>query len=322
MPRTNRIAAAALSLPLLLAGGAIAQESTPVNEEGSGDLALTRRQPPRTSVSFRLDGSGGYIFDADMDSGPGSVAVAHGAAGASATYTIDPTSTIALRVDAEYWHYEFDGVTGLIMGTASPFEDLHTASVGGLYRKRFDEHWSIAVGAEAHSAAESGADFSDSLTFRSALGVQYAFSESFQLGVMLVVASRLEESVRILPIPTIDWRIDDRWRFASEIQPDAAQYVLSYQLNDRWNVGVGGGFYSEQFRLDDNGPTAGGIADIQRAVVGARVLFQPGERLKIRASAGYVVYHDIELQNAAGNFLASDEVDPSPMVGLSLEFTF
>ncbi len=315
--------AAALALgagPAYSQGGADAQPDNGAPGDGASGAQDAIAPPSRWTLS--LDVTGGYIFGADMDSGPGELAVAFAGARASAAYAIDKTSRVTLSIGGEYWNYDFDGVTGLIVGTSSPFEDLYVGSLGALYTKRIDEHWGIVLGANIQSAGEGGSDFSDTLTYAGIAGFRYAFDESFSLGLSLYVSSRLEDDVIVIPIPIIEWQIDEKWRLASETQIDSVLYVLSYQATDHWNLGLGAGFYSQRFRLDENGPVPSGLADVQRVLVAGRAVYEPNSNIEVALTGGYVVFHDIELLTAGGGHISSDEVKPSPYLGVSVGFTF
>ncbi|MEZ6242168.1 MAG: DUF6268 family outer membrane beta-barrel protein [Phycisphaerales bacterium] len=320
MRQTNRwtgVSGAALLALGLACGFAPAQDRTS-DENAAGDEALA----PASRWSLSLNLSSGYIGEGDLDRGPGDLDIFFAAASADLSYAIDRTSRITLVTSGAYWHYDFDGATGLIAGTSEPFSDLSVGGLGLVYSKRIDEHWSIIVGAHVRSAGESGADFGDTITFSAVGGFQYAFSDSFSVGLSLLVSSQLEDDVLVIPIPTIDWKIDERWRFASEAQVDQVLYLLSYKLNDQWNVGLGAGFYSQRFRLDKNGPVPNGLTDVFRVMVAGRAAYTPSEHVTIALTGGFVVYHDIELMNAAGGHLSSDEVQPAPMVGLSVGLSF
>lgn len=308
-----------------LAAPAAAQEDTsePPVEERAGDAGGAEAavaDAPRWSLS--LEAGAGYIAEGDLDRGPGDLDIFFASAGVTVGYAIDRTSRISLITAGEYWSYDFDGATGLVAGTSEPFDDLYVARVGALYLKRIDDNWSVVLGGHVQSAGEDGSDFSDTVTVAGIAGFRYAFSESLSVGLSLLVSSRLEDDVLVIPIPTVDWRIDERWRLASETQIDSVLYVLSYQASEQWNLGLGAGFYSQRFRLDETGPVPNGLADVQRVLVAGRARYEPSEHVTIRLTGGFVVYHDIELMTAGGSKISSDEVDPAPTAGVSLEFTF
>lgn len=306
----------------LLASAAPAQDRAPDQTPGDQTPEAEAALAPASRWTLSLDATSGYIAEGDLDLGPGDLDIFFAAAGAEIAYAIDQTSKISLVAGGEYWSYDFDGATGLIAGTGEPFADLYVAGLGVLYRKRIDEHWSIIAGAYARSAGESGSDFSDTLTFSGLGGFQYAFDDSLTVGLSLLVSSRLEDGVIVVPFPTIDWKIDDRWRLASEARIDAVMYVLSYQIDEAWNVGLGAGFYGQRFRLDENGPVPNGLADVLRVLVAGRAAYAPSKNVTISLTGGFVVYHDIELMNSGGGHISSDEVQPAPTVRLTVELVF
>ncbi len=314
---TFGLAALALAVPW-----ASAQDDPPPASRSAGASDAEAAIAPASRWTLSLDVTGGYIFAGDLDRGPGDLSVAFAGARASAAYAIDKVSKITLSIGGEYWSYDFDGATGLIAGTASPFSDLAVGSLGAIYVRQLDEHWGLVVGANIQSAGESGADFGDTLTYSGIAGFRYSFSDSLSVGLTLYVSTRLEDGVIAIPIPIVEWQIDERWRFASETQPDSVLYVLSYQLSDAWNVGLGAGVYSQRFRLDKTGPVAHGLADVQRVLVAGRAVYEPSEHVELTLTGGFVVFHDIELMTAGGGHISSDEAQPSPYVGVSLGFTF
>jgi hypothetical protein len=93
------------------------------------------------------------------------------------------------------------------------WDDIHQLTLMGGVGWKAGENWTLVALLMGRTAGEGGADFGDTLTGGGALVVDYEWSDTLSTGVVIGAISQLEDSVGIVPIPTIDWRFSDGWLF-------------------------------------------------------------------------------------------------------------
>src|SRR5262249_51189500 len=118
---------------------------------------------------------------------------------------------LVASVNSQYLIYDFgEGALG------EPWKDLHGEGLGFRYFHHIDDHWSLLFGGSRQSLMEDGADFGRSVPYGGGAGFRYTFSPDFNLGVMLAVASQLEQDVTYYPAVSFDWHIDKQWELSTE----------------------------------------------------------------------------------------------------------
>lgn len=330
-PRRARWIAAAL---LSIAIGGLAQPvlAQPDGGEpaGAADRALTEdAQAPAEArsgpdlVSFELSLSPSHSFSADFDDVGGDVSVTRLGARFGARFVLPPKSSVSLSFGTQHAWYDFGGSPTLVPGVSDPFDHITHYDVDLSYATSIDDEWSLFVGGNVSSGMEDGADFGESLTFGGVVGVRYKVSDSLSIGLAVAAASRLEDEVRVIPLPTIDWQIDERWRLGSwNIGYQAAGYALTYKASDALTYGVAGGFHAREFRLDEDGPIPGGVGREQRIPVGFVMSWTPEPQFEISGFAGAEFATEFEVLSSGGSSLGEDQTDPSLMIGVTGRIRF
>ncbi|MFI4898436.1 MAG: DUF6268 family outer membrane beta-barrel protein, partial [Phycisphaerales bacterium JB059] len=227
-------------------------------------------------------------------------------------------SRLALSFGTEHSFYDFSPMGVLVPGGADPFDTIHDYSMGARFTTRINETWSALLGAGVQSSGESSADFEDTLTYNGLVGASYKVNEKLTIGAALAISSRLEDDVVVIPVPTITWNIDDRWRLESK----GAGLLLSYKASDELRVGLQGAFKRREFRLDDMGPLPSGVIRERRVPVGLWTQWTPAPNITLEGTLGADVYVEFESLNSSGVKFADDETDPAVYAGLALSIRF
>jgi len=209
---------------------------------------------------FKADGGGVHQSEVDLSDSGGSFAVDRWVVSAGVDYAWDLRTSLGLSVGGGQSNYEFGDLAGL--GGGEPWNKIKDTRVSITWRFGFGETGSFIIIPSARFNGESGASSSDSSTYGLYAATAWRINENLTIGPGVGVFSRLEDSSRIFPILAIDWNITDRWNLSTGRGLAASQgpgLMLSYELNEDWSLGLAGRYEDIEFRLDNEGPAAGGI---------------------------------------------------------------
>ena len=239
---------------------------------------------------------------------------------------------VTLSLSAGELWYDFSGATTLAPGTAKPWRDVTLASVGASTLYFFKHKWTGFGAVNVSYAAENGADFGDSLTGGVAVGASYKVSDDLSVGGLLLVKTRLEDDVVVIPFPTFTWKLpfDDARRYTLNLGGSETGSILgagaslSYAASDTLAValaitgfGIGG-----DFRLDNDGPIPGGVGRDFSLPLIASVKWTPRPNLTLGAFGGVTLFGNVEALNSNGDHIIDRNVDPAVIVGANLSFSF
>lgn len=266
----------------------------------------------RGPFSFALEADAQIDFSADLRDSLGSVSVYRVSPGASVGYAINDRIRIGADFNTEFSWYDFDNATGIIPGTAEPFDSTSSYTLSPSIGIGLDERWSVrAAGIFNWSQEGSGPD-SEGFTGGGLGVVRYKFSDSFALSGGLLATSRLEDDARIIPLIGVEWQINDMLRF--ETRGLGAE--LSAKVHPAFQVFLDGGYNSREFRLEDTNLLPEGIIRDRRAQVGVGVRWLPTQYVQISLKGGAVVWSEFRVDDRFGNELRTIEADPTGFIGL------
>ncbi|MCA8922845.1 MAG: hypothetical protein KDD82_13610, partial [Planctomycetes bacterium] len=220
------------------------------------------------------------------------------------------------RVDFED-AFELDPVSG------DPFEQLTSGRVTVGAQLRLGPVFAIAS-TNVQVALEDGASFEDAITFGGLLGVSYAFTPNFALGLGALVRSRLEENVQVIPLPLIRFNVElSAWWRLTVGAPEGVQLIFSPDPSFVAQLGIGfRGGIAQDVRLDDRGFAPEGVARSRRIPVQLQLRWSPLERLTLGLDAGVFLWQKVQIDDRRGNDLTEDRTEPTPFGGLSLRVSF
>lgn len=280
-------------------------------------LPVDAQRPPEGSTVLSGGVSAYWQFETDLDRG-GTAEVG----GAIATVTVfrqhTPTfgAGFALRYDYERW--TFSG-TPAAFG-AAPWDDLHRPTLGLPVVFAAAQDLTLAVTPTVQWSYEQGASTGDSLIAGALLSATRRFSSDLALGLGVGVFDDLEET-RAFPFVVVNWRIDDHWRLGNPFRAGpagGAGLELAYRANEAWEFGTGGTWRSARFRLDETGPSPGGIGESSSIPLFLRATWQPSRDVRLDFHAGAAVGGKLTLMDPQGRDLVEDDIDPAPFVGITL----
>jgi hypothetical protein len=213
------------------------------------------------------------------------------------------------------------------------WDDIHQSRIVGLFDWKMDEKWSLIMGGVVFSNSEGGSDFADGLQAGMGLGFVYRANENLKMGVLIGAVSGLEESATLLPIPQVDWRFADGWRWRIDIiQAFGGRGLgteLEFKASDAFEIAIGITRQRKRFRLADHGGlvTAGGSVDRgvgEESSVPAyvRLGYNPSPNISLDMRVGVALQGELRTESKGGNRLESDTFDPAPIIGVGGRWTF
>jgi hypothetical protein len=322
-----------LGIACLLAPWTLGQEG-PVEPEPAEQppaAAEAPAPPPDMGFSWTLDLEGVHSFDAKFEDADGGFDRTRLASRLAVLGPVSSQLLLGASFGVGASIYQFDGQTGLLPGEEEPWETVQTYSIGANAIILLDRQWRMFVSANLSSSGEGGATFEDTLTVGGTVAARYAVSETLILGAGVTVQTRLEDSLFVLPFPTVDWTLpfdEAKWRLVvgeARIGPSrAAGFSLRYTPVEEleFAAGVGAFGLGGDFRLDEDGPVPGGVGRDTSvpALIGAE--WRPNRTISINALVGVALMGELELTDSNGTRIGREDVDPAVVFGAGVSFSF
>lgn len=275
------------------------------------------------NLRIRLGGGGLHQFESDIDDG-GDFDVTRFNGSVDLSFELGDDLDMALNLGLARDMYDFSGGPGSF-GMGRPWDDINSASAGARFTLRTDNQWEIWGGPLVRFSAEDGADIGDAITGGGTVGFTHHFSEDLALGAGLGVVTQIEDSTAIYPIIVVDWRIDDdlRLRTGGGVGTSGWGGVeLIWNFAPEWELGLGGGFESRQFRLNDNGPFPDGVGEDRGMPIFARLGYDINPNVELNLIAGMIASGELRLENSRGVRIQEEDFDSTPFVGINFRLRF
>jgi hypothetical protein len=234
------------------------------------------------------------------------------------SWSFDTRTRLGFGLDFGYLDWRFDVPAGF--GGAAPWGQVTRLGLSIPFTYRSDGGWVLGIAPTVEYSGESGAPFSDSLEFGALLSLVKPIRGDLTLGFGLGVYDRIEET-SLFPVLIVDWRITERLRVANPVAAGPsgpAGLELSYALDSGWELGFGGAYRSNRFRLDEGGPVAEGVGEYRSVPLLARIGRRFSDGLSLNLYAGVTVGSELRVEDASGRGLYSEDLDPAAIFGLSL----
>lgn len=281
------------------------EDATPVDSEESTILE------DGSDISWAVHADVTYFDETDFDDGSGTLKAWKTGLGISAEMDLGE-GRLDIGFDAQFTDYEFDITSG------NSFDDVTSMTLSAMYRGRFNDSDSWFLGGTVNSAYESGAQFDDSISGGIFGGFRHKVSDKLDLGIGLVVKSRLEDDVLILPLPQIRYDMGNGWTLESQ----RVGLRVMYAMNDSLSFGLSGEYESASFRLDENNAIADGAATESRIPIAFQVEYKPSTNFRIHGQIGAALGNRLEFFDDSGNTISEPDLDTSIFFGFGGSFTF
>lgn len=230
---------------------------------------------------------------------------------------------------SERWRFDFDFINEYAfhdisaagaLGGGDPFDTLIGAQLLPSFLWIGPGKWSWRFGGRIEYAAEEGADFGESIIG----GVFAAFrrqeTENFSWGLGAAVFSRFEDSVWVIPLPVISWRVSETLFIYSE----RVGVNVEGKITDDWFLTLKARWQPREYRLSDDSSAIlpGGVLRDESVLVGLELAWRPRPRVEAALELGGVVYQEFELLDSRGNTQFDDNTDPLAYIAARVQFTF
>lgn len=304
------------TLSILLAVIAVAPFSTPASAQEGNEAVLAAEDSRSLNVTLipRLR----YQFDTGLDAANGDFRVFRGGVGAKADWKATDRMTLSFGLGYEYSNYDFSRPNAFIAGAASPFEDIHILDLGLTAYVGIDEQWSWFAGVKGRVAGESGVDVDDAGTIGGVGGLVWDLGDDRSIAFGLNVMSQIEDDALILPIINVNWKLDERWRFASS----GAMGEFIATIDGQNEIAFGAAWENRRFRLDDSAPQLAAVIEDTSFPLFVRFAHRPDDSITINLIGGVVVWQEFEVSNRNGLATRDFDADPSAFLGLSVNIAY
>lgn len=272
---------------------------------------------------FTVDGGGAHQSEADLKDSSGAFAKDRWFVSAGVDYAFNRRNSIGISVGGGKSDYDFTDETDF--GGGIPWGKIDDTRVSLNGRFGFGETGSIFIIPTLRFNGEKDASSSDSRTWGVFAAATWRLKDNLTIGPGIGIFSRLESSTKFFPILAIDWDINDRWNLSTGRGLASSQgpgLTLSYKLNDDWSFGLAGRYENQEFRLDDEGPAAGGVGRDRSMPMVFSADLTPNEKLRFSAFAGIQVAGELKLKDAMDELIEKSDYDVALLFGATFEVRF
>jgi ligand-binding SRPBCC domain-containing protein len=255
--------------------------------------------------------------------GPGDVAVTRARAAIGFHHKIDELWVVRGQVGAENSRYDWSSDSAFL-GSNRPWSEVWKTGAVVQVMRELNEKWTVLSSVTVQSSLEPDAEFDESLAVKVRAGFTWKRDEHLTLGLDLTASSQLEDSVRVLPFPIVEWNFADKWSLESDIGDvvDGPSVSLRRAFSEQFELGATAFGYLNDTRLNDTGVAPGGVLRETRVAAGLEALWKPHIAVRISAFAGYNVWGEFQVDDANGDELDTTDLENAPVLALTAKLYF
>jgi hypothetical protein len=276
---------------------------------------------PAGNPRLSLAAAPAYQFKSNVTGG-GDLSIARFYMAARTGVPIAERWRVSAGLTYEFEDYHFSQLSGFAV--SNPWNKVDRVGLSAGLGYRVSEQWNVFASPIVQYAGERGAEFGESLMYGGVAGATYRVNPDLLIGAGAGVFYRFEET-RFFPSLLLSWKITDRLRLGNSYRiglAGPAGLELDYALTKDWTVGVGGGYRSHRFRLDQKGPVPGGIGENDAWPFYARLGWKLARGLNLDFYAGAAFGGKLKLEDRAGNSISSASYDTAPLAGFTFSARF
>lgn len=293
-------------------------QSTAIDNDQANEIKAENHE---ISLSAYVQGT--LASEADFDADIGTFEYSKFNAGIIASRKLGDSARLSVSFDAGLINYDISTSPASVVGDAASigaeFDDVTTLSLIATYTDRLNDSTTWFLMGGAISAGEDDADFSDSLDGLIGGGFLYEMNDKLKLGLGVVVKTQLDDDVLIVPVPQIQYTLDDRW----SINTQGIGVRVNYKASDSLDYGVSGQYESTTFRLDDSHASAtDGMATHRSFPVAFYAKYSPNDTIEISGQIGGLIAGELEILNTSGNEITAQDIDTGIFGSITVSFKF
>jgi len=289
--------------------------------EGAEIEQIAESEEPGWTVTLGMEAS--FMAEADFDMAVGTIESISFGTELGILIPVGDRARLLLSFGADVTEYDITPVVGAAGTTAATvgaqFDTVTEYGFDGLYTRAIDADAAFFVGGGIGVAAEGGA--SDAMIWNGVGGFSFQINPKLRLGIGIGVFSRIEDDVRIVPLPQVHYTIDDRW----SIQSEGVGGKIDYKWNDEFSMGLLGQYDGRSFRIDsDNTLVPDGAVTMTGFPVSYYLDYSGGETSNISffAQVGVVLAGSMEILSSTGAAVIDEDIDPGVFAGVGLKIEF
>jgi len=287
----------------LVAGNAVAQTTAPGTTTTAAWAGMTQ------------------VFKADVDGG-GDADRTVFFAGVNIGHQFTPVLNVGLTLRYSYEDWSFGDPVAF--GGVAPWNRIHRPGIALPTTWAFDADTRLIINPQIEWAYESGASSSDAKNYGAIVAVSKRFSRDLTLGLGVGVFDEIDDT-QVIPIILVDWRFAPGWRLGNALPAGpagGAGVEVSFEPNERWELGVAAAFRNYRYRLDRDGPTPNGIGEHREIPVVFRATWKPDRRTSVDLFAGVALDGRLRVNDENDNRLVTQDIDPAALLGVVVRARF
>lgn len=276
-------------------------------------------QPRDPSLS--VSATGVYQFPTNLDSG-GKMKVMNYQFSAGLRKQLSKDLGLRLGLTYALDDYHFSG--HMAFPGRTYWDQVHRLGGAVALQYDFTDRWDITIAPSVEFSGESGARIGKSLIYGGYIATSYDFDPTLTLGVGVGTYFGIEKT-SVFPYIVVNWKITDRLKLTNPFTTSPAGPAgleLSYKLDPKWEVGVGGAYRSSRFRLDEDFPAWNGVGEYRRIPIFARLSYKACPSFTIDLYGGASFMNKVWQYDQNGNELSATKADAAPLIGLTLKASF
>lgn len=286
---------------------------------GTG-LAAAQTPAPGTTTSAAYAGAT-YRFSADIDGGGDADALAL-YAGATFSHQVNRDFGIGLSLRFAYEDWSFSNPAAF--GGTAPWGTIYRPGIAVPMTWAFDPTLRLIVNPSIEWAYEKDASSGDATNYGAIFALSKTFSPDLTLGLGAGVFREIGEN-EVFPIVLVDWKFAPGWRLGNPLPAGpagGAGLEVVHTWNDRWELGLAAATRNYRFRLDRNGPVPNGIGEHREIPVVLRATWRIDRGTNVDFFAGAALNGRLRVSDRDNNHLVTEDIDPAPIVGMSIRARF
>lgn len=249
---------ALISAVLTAVSSAQSNNNIVIEADAGKDLELkainVMARPLKPGIHGALTIGAGADLENTLKDGGGYIKAVRESVLAAIDVPVAKQTGLSASFEREFSHYDLD----LIPPSVSEIGSMHLSinRFGLIARHKLGERWSLFAIGDMTFSVENNASWGDGMTYGGLVAARQQVNKSFAWQVGVIARSRLEDQPLILPIPGIDWKINDRLALRT-----AQGVTLSYDLTGQkhWMFDAGVSVENRIYRMDGRSQLPDGI---------------------------------------------------------------
>lgn len=302
----SRIPLFRLGILLMIAGSAsagFAQGNPPGTVSSSASYMVTRQPTVRLGDHGEL-GWNGHTINANI--------------------TWQMTRAFAAGVSVRFDDQEWTIPSFTSLGEIKPWAHLQRPGASLNMSLALSRTLLVGISPAVDWALDSNADVSDACTYGAVVGVAKVVSPRLTLGGGASVVHRFY-SVTTSPFALVNWRITEKLRLANA-NPSSplggAGVEVRYAITPKWEVGAGGVWRSDRWRIVQWLPGGGTVGEFSGIPLLAHVSRRLGPKGRFDLYMGATVANQLTVLDGDGRRLGREEYGFAPTLSASVGSRF